>query len=45
MQSEAKQHEFINIVNETMANEPETRDKIIKTLCDKVMVIAQNKNI
>ena len=41
MQSEAKQHEFINIVNETMANEPETRDKIIKTLCEKVMLRAQ----
>ena len=42
MQSEAKQHEFINIVNSTMANEPETRDKIIKTLCEKVMLRAQN---
>ena len=41
MQSEAKQHEFIKIVNETMANEPETRDKIIKTLCEKVMLRAQ----
>ena len=45
MQSEAKQHEFIKIVNETMANEPDTRDKIIKTLCDKVMLRAQNQNI
>ena len=41
MQSEAKQHEFIKIVNSTMANEPETRDKIIKTLCEKVMLRAQ----
>ena len=41
MQSEAKQHEFIKIVNETMANEPDTRDKIIKTLCEKVMLRAQ----
>jgi hypothetical protein len=42
MQSEAKQCEFIKIVNSTMTNEPETRDKIIKTLCEKVMLIAQN---
>jgi hypothetical protein len=41
MQSEAKQCEFIKIVNSTMANEPETRDKIIKTLCEKVMLRAQ----
>jgi hypothetical protein len=41
MQSEAKQCEFIKIVNTTMANVPETRDKIIKTLCEKVMVRAQ----
>ena len=42
MQSEAKQCEFLKIVNTTMANEPETRDKIIKTLCEKVMLRAQN---
>ena len=42
MQSEAKQCEFIKIVNSTMTNEPETRDKIIKTLCEKVMLRAQN---
>jgi hypothetical protein len=41
MQSEDKQHEFINIVNSTMANYPDTRDKILKTLCYKVMVQAQ----
>jgi hypothetical protein len=41
MQSEAKQCKFIKIVNSTMANDPETRDKIIKTLCDKVMLRAQ----
>ena len=41
MQSEAKQCEFIKIVNSTMASEPETRDKIIKTLCEKVMLRAQ----
>jgi hypothetical protein len=42
MQSEAKQCEFLKIVNSTMANYPETRDKIIKTLCEKVMLRAQN---
>jgi hypothetical protein len=42
MQSEAKKCEFIKIVNSTIASEPDTRDKIIKTLCDKVMVRAQN---
>jgi hypothetical protein len=41
MQSEKKQHEFIKIVNETMANYPDTRDNIIKTLCEKVMLRAQ----
>jgi hypothetical protein len=41
MQSEAKQCKFIKIVNSTMANDPETRDKIIKTLCEKVMLRAQ----
>jgi hypothetical protein len=41
MQSEDKQHEFIKIVNSTMANYPDTRDKIIKTLCEKVMLRAQ----
>ena len=41
MQSEAKQCEFIKIVNSTITNEPETRDKIIKTLCEKVMLRAQ----
>lgn len=41
MQSEAKQCEFIKIVNSTMASEPDTRDKIIKTLCEKVMLRAQ----
>jgi hypothetical protein len=40
MQPEAKQCEFIKIVNSTMANELETRDKIIKTLCVKVIVRA-----
>ena len=41
MQSEAKQCEFIKIVNSTMADEPDTRDRIIKTLCEKVMLRAQ----
>jgi hypothetical protein len=41
MQSEAKQCEFIKIVNSTMVDNPETRDNIIKTLCEKVMIRAQ----
>jgi len=46
MQSETKQHEFIKIVNSTMVDDPDIRDKIIKTLCDKVTLRAQKaKNI
>ena len=41
MQSEAKQCEFIKIVNSTMSDDPETRDKIIKALCEKVMLRSQ----
>ena len=41
MQSDAKQQEFIKIVNETMANYPDTRKKIIKTLCERLMLKAE----
>ena len=38
MNSEKKQHEFIKIVNSTMADDPDNREKIIKTLCERVML-------
>ena len=41
MQSEAKQQEFIKIVNETMAYLPDTRKKIIKTLCNNLLLRAE----
>lgn len=44
LSSEVKSNEFIHLVNKTIINYPETREKIIKIICDKTLLQSHTIN-